>query len=171
MKSLILFISILILIPSDISTQNSQNFCVKVSKKDKCSGKYSYSCYSQKCSVDKVSCDQFMTMGFYLTSFFTSLSAQQNSLKKYNKFNNQIKQCPPIKYEWQPKNVCLKKMNCYSFTFYAVFFNKNFRECRCLGENSYSCGSRFCTSDKHGCEHFKKKIIQHKEKLDQIEKC
>jgi len=135
MKSLILFISILILISSDIATQNSQNFCIKVSKKDKCSGKYS------------------------------------NSLKKYNKFNNQIKQCPPIKYEWQPKNVCLKKMNCYSFTFYAVFFNKNFRECRCLGENSYSCGSRFCTSDKHGCEHFKKKIIQHKEKLNQIEKC
>ena len=170
-RIIFLIFIILILIPSDIFTQNSQNLCTKINKNEKCNGKFSFECRTGKCSVDKTSCDYFKKLGFSLGSFFTSLSSQQYKLRKYQKFTSQIKQCPEIKTESKPENICLRKMNCFSFTFYAVFNNQSFRECQCIGKNSYSCGKRFCTADKNGCEYFKKKIVQHKIKLNQINNC
>ena len=101
---------ILIMIPSDIFPQNSQNFCTKKNKNEKCNGKFSFECRSGKCSVDKTSCDNFKKLGFSLSSFYTSLSAQQYKLRIYHKFSSKIKQCPELKTEWKPENVCLRKI-------------------------------------------------------------
>ena len=169
MISLILVLVILVLIPSDISTQSSNNFCTRVNKNQKCNGKFSFDCFLLKCSVDKANCDQFLKLGFSFNSFFTSLSAQQNKLKKYQKLKKEIKRCSEFQYEWQPENVCLRKMNCFSFTFYSVYHK--LRECKCSGKHSHLCGQKFCSLDKEECEYFEKKIVPHKSKLNQIKKC
>lgn len=161
------------LIPSVIWAVNSESLCAKSHKNETCGGQYSFACRSQKCAYNKEACDYFKHLGFSLSTFYTSLKTQQNKLKTYHKFVVKLNTCPAFKKQWKLEDVCLKRVNCFSFIFYAMFQSEKLklRECKCFGIHSYQCGKSFCTHDKNGCDRFRVEAGLNRIKLKKIKRC
>ncbi len=136
-----------------LANLTNHDFCMK-NKENKCKGKYSYECNSDKCSIDKSACQYFNSLTFVLNLQRTN---KVKDRKKFNEFKSAIKTCETHKNVWQTEDFCLNRMNCTVNEFDVImriwaFINQ---KCVCPKKHSFKCTHDVCSTDRYSCEHFK----------------
>ena len=122
----------------------------------KCSAKYSYQCGSAYCTTDKLTCIDIHASGLFSENIPSSYSNLLH-MKKYKKVIESIKECPALKHDLNPTNVCVKQEYCaqkvsISMRIRIVKITKRVH-CQCDGNShSYQCGNDFCTKSKTSCD-------------------
>ena len=148
-----------ILIQSDSGMSiglTNHDFCMK--QTSKCSGKFSFECKPDKCSIDKKACDYFNSLAFVLNSYRWRTSYPEEK-KKFDSFKSLIKNCQLTRYEWKPADLCFKNSNdCQTLDLDVITGIRTIKSvgCSCAGKHSFKCGENVCSVDKRSCEHFQK---------------
>jgi len=130
----------------------NHDFCMKV-KNNECSGKFSYECKPDKCSIDMTSCLYFNSLVFVL-----SISKKSDSeKKKFNDFKRYIINCPTVTPKMKPGDFCLNTSKCSSQNFNVVMnmWERTNTTCSCTGKHSYKCSENICSISIASCQHFK----------------
>jgi len=119
-----------------------ENICTLKKSETLCS---KYQCTSDVCSVDKKSCDTFLS--------------STKKLKKKESINrtNLIKTCRSKEYVSISSEICLNKDRCNEWTPNSYFFKLSIRfqkkECPCnSGELKYKCQNNYCTKNEQTCD-------------------
>ena len=119
----------------------------------KCQGDLAYQCKNNLCTVNKSMCKRFHKINE------TIQSVKIDSVKRemYEKLTENITECPPVKYDLKPKDVCLNTKSClYMETQMNIDTNGTKKLlCPCVGKNSYYCGLHHCAVHSRACDTFK----------------
>jgi hypothetical protein len=138
-------------------------------EKIKCYGKYKHECMKDKCSISKVSCDNYMNFNIYLSVqafksefdkyvFPSSRTFYKVQDKKLKIFNKQIAECPWKSNVFDSNHICNNGKNCTEKSKLLKGFGYNYYhkpiDCICQGNYNYKCGKNFCTIDSNVCDKF-----------------
>jgi hypothetical protein len=142
--------------------QNDQFRCIGIYDKtyeyskvcDKiCTGKFSYKCSKNYCTVDKQQCLQ-------IAYKFKQMSRSQLLTHDINAFKRSISSfdtCTPMKYNLTNDDICLNGQGCISKTMFSI---RNERKnlvksivCPCISKKyNYHCGNNFCAIHSSACD-------------------
>lgn len=126
----------------------------------KCNGEYGYKCGLSYCTVDRDSCDDFRYSRFLFETVMNHYSNLEK-MGKYKKVIGVVKDCPLVKYNWTPKDVCINKDFCiHKFAIpmrIGVVKVQKKIDCHCTGNYSYICGDDYCSINQAACDGFKLK--------------
>ena len=140
------------------------DFC-KLTEKDRCSRRYSpyiYQC-GNLCAGNEAACQKYSNVEKIMRKIqlikmtelvspriFESESTLDTELKR---FQTEIEECQPTKFEWQPIDVCVRERDCIKISGKASKSRKN---CPCPKSLPYVCGNKrnYCATDKKACDSF-----------------
>lgn len=149
------------------SSYNFKTRCESV----QCDSFRKYYCGLDYCSTNKITCDEFLNVKFVLKAM-SRLNAEDLRVRKYTGFVKTIKSCPTSVHVWQPTEMCLNGVNCYSKTSLSLRYdNVNVIkkiDCVCTGDFSVQCGKDYCSASKSACSAFKPNEIGN---LNEIKSC
>lgn len=138
----------------------SVEICLK-SSNEKCSKTHHYSCGKHHCAYSKQVCDAFVNFSISSRKIKNSIR-DQIRLIKYQSFLKNMKKCASVSYVLKSEDICLNNKMCMIRkriplrTGESYIFLKNL--CKCEGNLSHSCATKYCTVNHEACKHLTTKL-------------
>lgn len=152
-----------------------------------CHGKYRFKCGRDKCTLGETECYSLQKWALdakrnqLIYNIFPMPSNSQKKsgyteLSKFQVFNQSIKNCSHIAYQFKTSDICVSGTNCFekSRLFMGQKNNDLTRkvDCKCTNKHNYRCGGGdglFCATNNTACEYYLRLKIS--KKLPQLKKC
>ncbi len=135
----------------------NNNVNVEECDRNACHGKYSYKCSENKCSVNKITCNEYNRIASAM-SLAPKISEYKYEMNKFISFNAAILKCAVKEYIWKESHICFNQIKCSYITSAKINGNNSLtvikkRLCPCKNSHSYSCGN-YCSISKKACALF-----------------
>ena len=132
-------------------------------EKYKCDDRLKYSCSSEYCVANALSCEKLNYLSHSLKSFKTSISQK----KRIQKFLNSIivnSKCKHSSKKILTENICFNNLKCTQKLPISSINNLHFylvtkKKCECKKEYPYKCKNEYCSIDEKSCENFFQKKL------------
>lgn len=141
---------------SNCLKMNTNNFCMRQTKEQKCAYDFAYKCENKFCTVNQQTCKSFKEFRLQSNKFKTLIISQIQT-KQNKTFLRNIQKCTFIDYKFNSSDLCFNIDGCHykkriplktggSFLF-------KYTKCKCESRAfyKYNFGRNLCAVNKYAC--------------------